>query len=321
MDRLSTFVLRLLAVGVLAWAAAPAVAEPPTDAAAGWHRLISAEELRGLDPGSILLVDVRSEQEYAQGHLPGAINVPGKHWRTPSAKPDAGPSQYIFRKSDDPDAPDLAQYEALLSAAGIRNDHHVVVYGAHAGRNDGSVPAYILDWLGHPRVQFLDGVGVEQWTAAGGELSTQPRTLPPSQYRAAPIGDLIWSTADVLAKLDDPGTVFVDTRSVREFTGEDPRDNQRGGRIPGAVHLNYEDLLRFRADRTTLTRAEVARILTDRQITPERTVVLYCQTATRTSLPYLLLRDLGFPKVVIYDASWHEYGNRPNTPVVTGPVN
>ena len=62
-----------------------------------------------------------------------------------------------------------------------------------------------------------------------------------------------------------------------------------------------------------------ARLLKHRGVTPERTIVLYCQTATRVSLLALMLRDLGFDQVAIYDASWFEYGNLERTPITAGP--
>ncbi len=282
-----------------------------------WQSLLTPADLAArLDDPHLLIIDARSPDDYAKGHLPGAINLPGIDWRTPEVKPGQGPSQYLFRDPANPDRIDLARYEALLSTAGVRNDHRVVVYGNHAGKTDGSVPAMILRLLGHRDVAFLDGIGVEQWTASGYALSTQPRTLAPSTYSAVDTG-AVWSLAQVLERLDDPSVVFHDTRSAAEFSGKNPRDNARGGHIPGAALLNYEDLLDPNT-RTALPPQAVARKLAARGITPDKTVVLYCQTATRVSLPYLLLGDLGYHNIAVYDASWFEYGNRDDTPVATG---
>ena len=97
------------------------------------------------------------------------------------------------------------------------------------------------------------------------------------------------------------------------------RDNRRGGHIPGAVSADYAELLT--ADRTVRSREEIEAIFAEHGL-PEaraagRPIVLYCQTSTRVSLPYLLLRELGYENVHVYDASWHEYGNRDDTPVET----
>ena len=53
-----------------------------------------------------------------------------------------------------------------------------------------------------------------------------------------PRRDLLATAEDVLSRLHSPDTVLVDTRSDDEYTGKLVRA-ARGGRIPGAVHLEW----------------------------------------------------------------------------------
>lgn len=307
---LTAFTLALTAT-THALAAEPAAITPP----AKWQSLIDPEDLASQlqSEAKPVIIDVRSSDEYEKGHIPGAINLPGNDWRTPSTKPSKGASQDIFLKKDG--SPDVERYEKLLGDAGLTRTTPVVVYGSHAGKADSTVPAMILAWLGQERVAFLDGVGLDRWKAAGFEVETKKHKLPKAEYDAKPAEDFLWSLEDVVGRIGSDDVVFYDTRSPREFSGEDLRDNTHGGHIPGAVLINYEDFL-TKDQKTVLPPAEVAKTLADKQVTPDKTVVLYCQTATRVSLPYLALKDLGFEKVAIYDASWHEYGNRDDTPKV-----
>ncbi len=283
-----------------------------------WTSVISAEVLLGrLKEARPILVDVRSAAEYAKGHIPGAINFPAELWRTPGAKPGEGKSQYIFRLADE--SPDVPKYETLLGGAGLTREDEVVIYGSHGGKSDGSVPAMLLNWLGQERVAFLDGIGIEQWAKAGGSLSREAYVLPPATYSARPIPRFIWNLDDVLAHLHADDVVFLDTRTPEEFAGLDRVNNKRAGHIPGAVACNYTDFLR-KEDKTAISPQEAANRLRARGVTPDKTVVLYCQTATRVSLPALLLKDLGYPNVVIYDASWFEYGNLDSTPIEAGAL-
>ncbi len=271
-----------------------------------WTTFIKAEQLPELQAQGAVLLDARSAEEYRLGHIPGAISLPGSSLRTPKAKPGSGLSQYIFRRTDG--TPDVAKYEGILGKAGITRDTPVIVYGNHGGKTDGTVAAFILSWLGNEKVYFLDGIGVSSYTKAGGTLSTEDRVLKAAK-------DAIWNLDEVIKNVKNENVVFWDTRSKAEFDGVETRGNRRPGHIPGALLLNYSDLLD--ANKEIKSKADVRALLKARGITKDKTILLYCQTATRTSLPALALKELGYTNVHTYDGSWHEYGNRDDTPIVS----
>jgi len=292
---------------------------PPSGLAMETKTFITPAQLSEME--GAIIIDARSAEAYAGGHIPSAISMPGKLWRTGKAKPGQGDSQYLFRT--DNDEVDVARYEAFLGSHGLTRDDTLIVYGNHAGKTDGSIPAMVLDVLGHEDVYFLDGIGVDQWVAAGNELEAEPTVLEQAQYQAKNVQQqVIWNLDDVLAHLDDENVVFLDTRSLSEYEGtETRRPNARKGHIPGAIRIDYFDMLHHAegetADKTSLDPAKASEMLLQAGVTPDKTVVLYCQTSTRVSLPYFLLKDLGYEQVVVYDASWHEYGNRSDTPIVS----
>ena len=301
----SLVVLFTVSVG----AAGVAVACPETS-------FIGPDDLKAMQEHheDLVIIDARKREDYQPWHIPGAVNLPPNMWRTPSVKPGEGDSQYIFL--NEKGEPDIARYEKMLGEAGITRETPVVVYGNHAGKGDGSIPAMILDLLGHEKVYFLDGFGATRWGDAGYELTDKDAPArKPVVYKAQPKKDAVWDLDEVVSHLGDEQVVFYDTRSPEEYEGTDDRPNARHGRIPGAVLFNYADMLN--EDRTSVSIEQAKSMLEAKGITPDKTIVLYCQTATRVSLPYLKLKDLGYENIKVYDASWHEYGNRPDTPIET----
>ncbi len=305
--------LLLLALAAALPLAAEDKAKPKDDA--HWSSLITVADLHErLSHDNLLIIDARSPEEYAAGHIPGAINLPGHQWRTPATQNPAtqGVGSQIFRTKAG--KLDVARYETFLSKAGVKPEHEVVVYGNHAGKADGSVPAAILLKLGHSSVAFVDGVGLDDWKAAGYEISKQAHKLPASQYKAAHAQpERLWSRADVLKHLKDEDVVIIDSRTPQEYAGEDLRGNQRGGHIPGAKLLDAAEFLS--KSKATISPEEAKKKIEALGISKDKTVVIYCQSGTRCSHKELILKDLGFENVVLYDASWQDWGNREDTPI------
>jgi thiosulfate/3-mercaptopyruvate sulfurtransferase len=91
---------------------------------------------------------------------------------------------------------------------------------------------------------------------------------------------------------------------------------QRPGRIPGAVHLYYANLLN--RDMTFRSREQIASILEEKGIDleGETEIVSYCRLSHRaTFIWFALTRILGRPRVRIYDGSWTEWGSMVDMPI------
>jgi thiosulfate/3-mercaptopyruvate sulfurtransferase len=113
-------------------------------------------------------------------------------------------------------------------------------------------------------------------------------------------------TGDELAELLARDEVaLVDVRSTEEFEGQagypcDPRQ----GHIPGAVHLDLNEIYAAGGDQAALRR-----FLAERGIGDGRRVVMYCHSGSRSELAATLLRAAGMD-AVNYAGSWHEWSRR-----------
>ena len=61
---------------------------------------------------------------------------------------------------------------------------------------------------------------------------------------------------------------------------------------------------------------EVRALYESRGVTPDKTVIPFCQGGYRSASTFLALTALGYPNVRNYVGSWGEWGNRDDTEIV-----
>lgn len=257
----------------------------------------------------MLIWDVRSQEEYLRGHIPGAVNI--------------DEIAQVLREPGTEDYIPIAAIEQILGEAGIDPAREIVLYGnkAHTSPYFGYVT---LRYLGGERVHVYHG-GIDDWKAAGKPLATDRVKLPPVEVRARLNPAILTSTGDVVGKLGDPGVQLVDARTAKEFRGEDIRA-LRGGHIPGAINIPFEqnwqdpDTMRKLARRQVAGKDGMSLKPRDQLLAlyaaldPEKETIVYCQSGVRAAETAVVLESLGFRNVRVYDASWLGYGNTFDAP-------
>ena len=220
------------------------------------------------------------------------------------------------------DIPGVAQLEGLLGRSGIDTDTTVVVYGD--GNNRSATWAFwVLKYYRHRDVRLMDG-GRSKWLAEGRPVSTDAPTPRATSYRAQAPDRSIRATrqhiVDTLSRMD---VKLLDTRTAEEYSGaltSAPGTPQpeiyRKGRIPGAVHVPWDD--GAGEDGAFRPVEELRRLYEERGLTPDDEVVPYCRLGVRASYSWFVLKYLlGYPRVRNYDGSWTEWGNSIGLPIET----
>ncbi len=101
---------------------------------------ISAEEAKTALAGADVVIDVREPDEFAAGHLPGAVNIPRG----------------------------LLEFRLSAAEALQRRDLKVIVYCKTGGRS--ALAACAMQDMGYLDLRSMAG-GFDAWAAAGGEVA------------------------------------------------------------------------------------------------------------------------------------------------------
>lgn len=262
-----------------------------------------------LDASSVVVVEVNTDLKagYHQGHVPGAVG-----WG-------------LHTDLEDPtrrDIPGVGQMEALLERSGIGNDTTVVLYGD--GNNRSATWAFwIMKYYRHRDVRLING-GRVKWLDSGMPVSTEVPTCDYKSYRIKAPDRRLRVMKDYIAEnLGDSSIKLLDTRTYQEYAGRvaaSPDSGQgnvyRKGRIPGAIHVPWEDSAM--QDGTFRAVEELSALYAGKGLEPTNEVISYCRLGVRASYSWFVLKYLlGYPRVRNYDGSWTEWGNAVGVPIDT----
>jgi thiosulfate/3-mercaptopyruvate sulfurtransferase len=257
--------------------------------------LIEADALkRQLADANLRVLDVRSGAEYTKAHIPGAVRVDAAAWRKVPIGPNA--------------AQETPQWAALVGGLGIDHRSRVVVYGA--ALPDVARVWWALRYLGAADVRMLNG-GWKAWESAHGALQTAVPKVTARVFEPKLQPNRVVELSELKSLVKNPDVRIVDVRTPKEYAGETAAS--RGGHIPGAVHLEWTQLVgedgRFKAP------DQIRKLCTDRGVPAEKTAIPYCQTGGRASVAALALELAGFKEVRNFYGSWEQWSADAEAPV------
>jgi thiosulfate/3-mercaptopyruvate sulfurtransferase len=250
--------------------------------------LISTSELEGiLNNSDLLLIDTRSYKEYAEGHIPGAINLDlfAFHWIDTSKE---GLESFN------------TQTQKILSFVGVTNEKKVIFYddvsGMLAARG-----VWLLMYFSHNQTMMLDG-GIKKWKNENLPLETKLNHNNPSNFSGKINSELIAGYEFINENLNN--LKIIDARSKEEYDGSLVRA-ARGGHIPNSMNIDWNENI---TNNGIMKNDEDLSKLYN--IPKDASIVTYCQGAYRAANTFIALKKIGFKNVKVYLGSWGEWGNK-----------
>ena len=262
--------------------------------------LVSTEWLvSNINNDDIFVIEVNAKLSESNEHIPSAL-VWDLH--------------QTFENSITLDVINDIQFKNLMEKNGINNDSTIILYGDGDNRS-ATYAFWVFKYYRHNSVKILDG-SIKKWKNDGNiidfenDISGRQKIQTKSNYEVKNPDLTIRITKDQILKNIENFSI-IDVRTFDEFLGKSDGIStaiegdsiRRRGRIPGAKHLEWTQLLND--DGTFKSIDKISEIVRQKNIVDSEEIITYCRLGVRASYVWFALKYLlGFSEVKNYDGSW-----------------
>ncbi len=276
--------------------------------------LLTPSELSSLAENEpVVVIDTRSPDAYAAGHIPGAVNIHDIF-------------TYLATSTPEGMAELTSKFAKAFGDAGLSGNETAVIYeqSMNSGFGQSCRGYYLLKYLGYPKAAVLHG-GFAAWQAEGLPTATEASTPAAASFPIDPAGATVMVDKDVvLTAINDSSAVLLDVRDIDEWIGESSSPYgkdfcPRKGRLPGAKWIEWYRMMKPTPEGPMVKSgpellAECATV----GIKKDTPVILYCFKGARASNTFLALKEAGVDDVRMYFGSWNEWSRDPLLPIEEG---
>jgi thiosulfate/3-mercaptopyruvate sulfurtransferase len=263
---------------------------------------------------SAVFLDIRDPSQFAKSHIPNARNI-NEIFTFLSTSDKKGQEELI------------STFQEIFRREGINGNENIIAYEeCLKSRFGASCRAYyILTLLGHPNVKVLHG-GWESWLKEGYPVTDKVEKVEEGTFTPKWNEEVFSDKDEVLKAINDPNTVLLDVRDLDEWVADSSSPygkdfTPRKGRIPGAVHLYWRDLMTQDDDVTFLKEPqEIEKICKEKGLSKDKNIIVYCFKGARASNTYIALKRARFENVKNYFASWNEWSRDESLPVDSSKI-
>jgi thiosulfate/3-mercaptopyruvate sulfurtransferase len=258
------------------------------------------------DPNTIILdatlppvgvtppIDTRSR--YLEMHIPGAI-----FFDIEELSNRATPLPHMLPTPED--------FSQSMSALGVGDNSTIVVY-EQQGVFSAPRAWWTLRTFGAKNVYILDG-GLRAWTEAGLPTESGPVHHAPATFHATLNHEAVKNLSQVKDKITNRQQI-LDARSSARFNGTapEPRPGLSSGHMPGATSVPFTELVE---DGRLKTTEKLRGYFIAKHIDLEEPITATCGSGVTAAVIALGLEVVGAKNISLYDGSWAEYAQQPDS--------
>jgi len=245
------------------------------------------------NPHKYKLLDVRDELSYKEGHIINAINFPVTLTYA---------NQKLNGKLTDP-----FTMQKIVQNLGLNANDSIVIYDDGSFFNAARV-FWALEVYGFKDVKLLSS-GYNHWLNNKHPVTKKIPKVFKSNYITIIDSNRIATKFSTQIATRNPNQIIIDARPNKAYKGV-VSSAKRYGHIPKALNIPATHNL----NNSTLKNISQLQDIY-KNIDKKKKIILYCAIGKISATNYFALRELGY-NVSNYDASWKEWGNDFQLPII-----
>jgi thiosulfate/3-mercaptopyruvate sulfurtransferase len=243
------------------------------------------------------IIDVRSKEQFELAHIEGSINLYS--------------NLTYNNKTADGKITEPNKMQRIIRNLGLNVDDKIVIYD-DGTFFDASRVFWTLEVYGFKDVKLLNG-GFEFWEDSGYQVSQEITTVTKSNYIATLNNKRLSTKFSTQIATRNKSNIILDARTHESYNGN-KSIAKRFGHIPKAINIPAVYNINKNQFKSKLKDiSELRNIYKD--VEKDKKIVIYCSIGRVAATNYFALRELGY-NVANYDASWKEWGNDSNLPII-----
>jgi thiosulfate/3-mercaptopyruvate sulfurtransferase len=205
--------------------------------------------------------------------------------------------------------PTAEAFSQSMSALGVPNNATIVIY-EQEGVFSAPRAWWMLRTFGAQNVYLLDS-DLRAWAEAGLPTESGPVHRTPSSFHATLNPEAVKDLTQLKEKITSHQQI-LDARSAVRFNGNapEPRPGLSSGHMPGATNIPFTEL----AEDGRLKPADKLReYFATKNVDLNQPITTTCGSGVTAAVIALSLEIAGAKDVTLYDGSWAEYAQHPDS--------
>jgi len=265
---------------------------------------LNAPDVHIIDATYYLPNDERDgAEEYSYRHIPGAVffdidDICNSDIELPHMLP--GPGKFSSR----------------VRKLGLGDGCRIVVYDSSGGFMAACRVWWMFRVFGHTDIVVLNG-GLFKWMKEKRPVNDEEVIPRPRHFSASMNNMLVKTMSQMMKNVETQEFQVIDARSTSRFDGVDhePNPTKKRGHIPGSINLPFTSLLNAKDNFTFKMADEIQAAFDEAGVDIGKPIAATCGSGVTAAVTAFALNLLGHDETAVYDGSWAQWGDHPDTPV------